>query len=308
MKKILLCTLLIIFSQQFVSASLVNRVVALVDGKSITLFELDARMRHLIGLFDDVDISQIPESQLRQTQQQVLQQMINDLLLKQEAEKFGIEVTQREISNHIEQIKIENNFTKEQFEQTLRQQGLTREVFEDQIKDSIIRQRVLSMMVRRKIVVTQDEIKAYYQNNIDQFAQEKQVHLKVILVPTKGHAQRVREEIMAGRMDFNSAAQEFSQGPNADEGGDLGFVAWNRLASDWRNALTGMTQGDISQAFEVRGAGALLKLVEGKSGGSIPMEEVKDDIREIIFDTKLDTRYDEYIQGLRSNAVIDIRL
>ncbi|MFN2269082.1 MAG: SurA N-terminal domain-containing protein [Desulfonatronovibrio sp.] len=310
MKKIVFSFLIIILfsaAHPVWSTSVVNRIVALVDGKTITLFELQSRLRHLLGLFEDVDIDEIPQDQLDQTRRQVLEQMVNDILLKKEAEKYGIEVGKREIENHIREVRSENNLSMEEFEEHLESEGLTLEAYKEQISDSIIRQRVLSMMVRRKVMVTSEEIESFYQKYTKEYQEEK-ISLQVILVPDVQQAESVREKITQGEMTFDQAAENFSKGPNASEGGDLGTVNLQNLAPEWQQALENLDPGEISSPFEVRGSGALLKLKETHSSGAIPLSEVEDKIREQIFNAKLDSRFEEYIEGLREKAVIDIRL
>jgi peptidyl-prolyl cis-trans isomerase SurA len=309
MKKILFFLLIIFLCAGHVNASTqVNRVVALVDGETITLFELQARLKHLLGLFEDVDIDDLPESQLEQTKRQVLNQMINDILLKKEADRFGIEVTKREIENHIDMVRSENNLSEDAFEEHLQKQRLTREAYKKQISESILRQRVLSMMVRRKVLVTMDEVETYYKENIAQYQEDTKVHLKVIILPDLEDAVRLRNEIARGEISFDDAAARFSQGPNPSQGGDLGFIDWQRLAPEWRQALDNLEQEELSQAFQVRGTGAMLKLIEKRPGGVIELSQVEDKIRQEIFDSKLDQRFEDYIRGLREKAVIDIRL
>lgn len=290
------------------STSLDNRIVALVDGETITLFELQARLRNLLGLFEDVDIDELPQDQLDHTRQQVLEQMINDILLKKEAEKYGIEVGTREIENHIREVRSENNLSLEEFEEHLENEGLTLDAYKKQISDSIIRQRVLSMMVRRKVMVTSDEIESFYKKYAGQYQEEKKISLQVILVPDVQQAASVREEITRGEITFDQAAANLSRGPNASEGGDIGTVSWKKLAPEWQQALDNLNAGEISRPFEVNGSGALLKLKETHSGDTVPLSDVQDKIREQIFNAKLDDRFEEYIQGLREKAVIDIRL
>ncbi len=309
MKKIIFLTILILVSVSHVNSSqLVNRVVAQVNGETITLLELQARVKNFLGMFEDVNIDELPEAQLNQARQQVLDQMVNDILLRLEAEKYGLEVTDREIKNHINRIISENDLSEEEFENHLRGEGLTLDAYKRQTRDSILRQRILSMMVRRKVLVTPDEIESYYKENISQFQEDKKVHLKVIIMPDLEKAARIREQISRGELSFDKAAADFSQGPNPAQGGDLGVVDWKRLAPEWRQELDNLQQGDLSEVFEVREAGAVLKVVEMRSGGAVPLSEVEEQIRERLFNAKLDQRFEDYIKGLQEKAVIDIRL
>ncbi|WP_291321324.1 SurA N-terminal domain-containing protein [Desulfonatronospira sp.] len=289
------------------SSTPVNRIVAHVNGESITLFDLEKRVEIFLGLFDDISLEDLPPHQRKETRKHVLEQMINDILMRQEAERFQIEVSDSEIQEHIERLKRNNNVSREEFKQHLQRQGMRLEDFEKQIRDSMLRQRVMNIMVRRKTIVTGGEIQEYYDKHQDDFQKQRKIHLKVLVVQQVEDASRILQAIRNGEYDFNQAAQKYSQGPAASEGGDLGMVRWDRLAPEWRDALKDLQAGEISEPFVMQGGGVLLKVREVSAEGSIPLEEVKDEIRNELFDIKLEKRFDEYIQGLRERAVIEVR-
>ncbi len=304
--------LLAAFSMLLVSfksaeASPVNRIVAHVNGESITLFDLEKRVEMFLGLFEDISLDELPPVQQEETRKHVLEQMINDILMRQEAERYQIEVRDREIQEHMERVKKNNNMSQEEFEQQLHAQGLSLEDYKDQIRDSMLRQRVMNIMVQRKTLVTSDRIKEYYEENIENFKQEKRVHLKVLVVPRVEEVESLLDKIKDGDYQFTEAAEKYSQGPAASEGGDIGMVRWDRMRPEWREALKDMQAGEISEPFAMQGQGVLLRIEEIHDEGAVPLEEVKEEIRDELFDKKLEKRFDEYIQGLRDRAVIDIR-
>ncbi len=289
------------------SRTTVNRIVAHVNGESITLFELQNRVEMFLGLFDDIDLDDLLPDQQMETKKHVLEQMINDILMRQEAGRYRIEVSSREISDHIQQVREGNNMNEQQFEEHLRRQGMDIQDFRQQVRDSLLRQRVLGLMVRRKTVVTQDEIKAFYEKNQSQYQREKKVSLQAIVLLEYDEAVRLLDQIKNGEYSFEEAAKKYSQGPAAQDGGDMGLVRWNRLAPEWHEALKNLEAGEISEPFAMRGGGVLLQVREILSSGNIPLEEVQEEIRNKLFEDKLDQRYEEYIQGLRDRAVISIR-
>ncbi len=300
-----LCFLIPLKSAQ--AGTAVNRIVAHVNGEAITLFDLQKRVEMFLGLFEDIELADLPPDQQKETKRHVLDQMINDILMRQEAERYQIQVSDRDIQEHIQRVQQDNNMDQEEFEKHLRMQGLTQDDYKRQIRDSMITQRVLGIMVRRKTVVTQDEIKEYFKANQENFQEEKKIHLQVIAVPDYDEAVRLLDRIQNGEYDFDSAAQKYSQGPAARDGGDLGLVRWDRLAPEWKEALKNLKPGEISEPFSVSGGGVLLMARDIQSERQIPLEEVKDDIRNKLFDDKLDQRFEEYIQGLRDRAVIEVR-
>ncbi len=298
---------LVLVTFKSAEASPVNRIVAHVNGESITLFDLEKRVEMFLGLFDDISLDELPPPQREETRKHVLEQMINDILMRQEAERYQIEVRDREIQEHVERVKQDNNMSQEEFQRHLHAQGLSLEDYKKQIRDSMLRQRVMNIMVQRKTVVTSEQIKEYYEDNIENFKEERKVHLKVLLVPRVEEAEKLLEEIKNGVYQFREAAEKYSQGPAASEGGDIGLVRWDRMRPEWREALKNMQAGEISEPFAMQGQGVLLRVEEIHDEGAVPIEEVEEEIRDELFDKKLEKRFDEYIQGLRDRAVMEIR-
>jgi len=111
-----------------------------------------------------------------------------------------------------------------------------------------------------------------------------------------------------GTISFDQAARQYSRGPGAAQGGDIGVLAWNDLAGAWRSALEGLEVGRMSPLFSVQDQPALLKLLDEKAGEVKPLPEVQDQIREKLMQPRLEARYDEYLDRLRDQSVIDIRL
>ena len=113
---------------------------------------------------------------------------------------------------------------------------------------------------------------------------------------------------MSGEITFEEAARKFSRGPGAKNGGDLGFVNWKDLAKEWKEAIKGLKQGEISSVFSLNNMGAILKVEELQSGETRPLKEVEDEIRKIIYQPRLEERFREYMRTLREKAIIDVRL
>jgi peptidyl-prolyl cis-trans isomerase SurA len=234
--------------------------------------------------------------------------MVNDLLLKQEAERFEISVSDVEVENRIDQIRQQRDLSQEDFEKLLDRQGMTLVEYKDRIREDIKKNRVLSSMVRQKVVVTEQEMQEYYQNNLDAYTKPKSVHLRLLLLQDRRELRTLRDRIRSGELSFPQAAREHSQGPGADQGGDLGRMDWADLAKNWKEALKNVTAHETSDIFPLQGQFALLYVEKIHSGGTRPLEEVRDQIRDRIYARKLEDRYQEYIQSLRSKAVVDVRL
>jgi peptidyl-prolyl cis-trans isomerase SurA len=301
--------LLVAFNATVVPAQdVVGRIVAVVNGEVITLFELNQRFRPFLEQFKGREFSEGEQRELLEAKRQLLERMVEEILLRQEAERLHMTVSDLEVQTQIRQLREEIGLTEAQFLEQLRLQGISKDLYKQRLRDELQRQRLLRFMVRRKVVVTSDEIRQYYESHQQEFFQERRVHLALILFSSRKQAENVLARVRGGEISFAEAARTYSLGPGAEQGGDIGKPAWRDLAADWRVALAGLAVGDISDIFLVQGRPAVLKYLAEERGEVLPLAEVEDQIREKLLGPRLEERYAEYIAGLRSRALIDVRL
>jgi len=289
-----------------VAGKLVNRIVAVVNGEIITLHELQTEIQGGVPGMEARGPENEKQAQARR--RRVLEAMINDTLLKQQAQRFEIQVSDAEIDNQIQQIQDENNLSQAEFEQAVQEQGMDLDQYREALREEIKKNRILSNMVRQKVVVAEDEMRAFYQEHKDDYKQPKQVHLGIIVHPRKSRLEKVRQDIVSGKTRFAQAAGSVSQGPGADQGGDLGRYAWEDLKPEWREILKNLEPGELSPVFTLQGNYALLYLKQFNDKKVQPFETVKEEIRQQLYARKLEARYKEFMQGLRDKAVVNIRL
>lgn len=286
----------------------VDRIVAVVNGEIVTLFDVNQQLQGYTQQFEGRALTQAQQETLVALQKKVLGQMVNDLLLRNEAERLEMVISDVEVKNQVEAFKKQHGLTEEQFLDQLKLQGMDRKDYEKKIREDIMRQRLIGAMVRRKVVVTEDEMKAYYDSHKEDFSQEKKVDLALILVDAGFDITSLRAKIKAGEISFTDAARKYSQGPGAKQGGDLGVVRWGDLGDAWKDALRGLGKGDVSAPFELNGNQAILYIKDYVSGEAAAYDDVKNSIRDILYRPRIEKRYEEYMDGLRTKAVVDMRL
>ena len=308
------------------AAELVDRVVAVVNGKLITLFDVNTRLADMVQQTQGVALKP-DDPRLDDLRRQVLESMITDLVIESEATKLKLTVSETEIDSQIEDIKKKNNLTQQQFVTELAKEGLTLKQFRDKLRVDSIKKRLLGFMVHRKVLVTDDEIRDYYEKNKGNLSTAKSVlgpkvsgGLGFIMVPNKKLAEELRAKINSGSMTFADAAKKFSIGPGRDQGGDLGDVQVKDLAPPLRSALTAVPPGQVSEPVILDGKDVLLvqraasapaekPAAPATPAGSNPSyEAAKDQIQELLYKQKFDKLFQEYIDNLRSKAVIEVKL
>lgn len=326
-KCLILLGLLLALASPAHTAQLVDRVVAVVNGKLITLFDLDSRVAELVQRTQGISLPP-GDPRTEELRRQVLETMVNDILIEQEAARLKITVSETELDADIGAIKKKNNLSQEAFLAELAKEGLTLKEFRKRLREDSMKKRLLGYMVHRKVLVTDDEIRDYYEKNKGSLSTTRSLlgpkvsgNISFIMVPNKKQAEELREKISAGSLTFADAARKFSIGPGRDQGGDLGDVQAKDLAPPLRDALAAVPAGQVSRPVMLDGKAVLLmhrtaapaatpaKTAQPATAATGPsFESARNQIQETLYKQKFDKLFQDYMDNLRSKAVIEVKL
>lgn len=282
------------------AAQLVDRIVAVVNGEIITFQDLQQQIRLAVGQTPD-------QATAEKIAPQVLDAMIDDIILRQEAQRLSIEVSDSEVESEIRQFKVRRRLSDEDFERSLRLQGLTPEQFKERSREDIVKHKILGYMVRRKVVVTQEEIDAYLERNRADLTTERVVSLQMAVFADRDSANSVWTSLNGGEIDMAEAVARHSIGPKTDNG-VMSDVRWRELDDPWREGLRNLEAGEISQPFLIQDRWVIVKLLDRRDGERTETAAVDEEIREALMRPKLEERFKEYMAGLRGKAIIQKKL
>jgi peptidyl-prolyl cis-trans isomerase SurA len=298
-------------------AEITNRIVAIVNTDIITLHELNTSIKRITGLNAE-ELRVEDEERFYEAGRAVLDSLINDKITKQQITTLGIEIAQRDIDEAIEKVKRENNLTQEELIYTLRQEGITLEEYRESLKREIERFKLVNYEVKSKIVVTEEEVRNYYQSHVMEHTELPQIRLARIFLkvrdPNDKEEIEQRKNLGADILkrlregeDFCTLARIYSQGPAASEGGDLGWIRVSQLEPLLRKKIANLFPGEYTE-LEFAGSGfQIIRLVERQQGGEKPFERVRDAIHSKLFREKVEKRYASWLTRLRDESFIKIK-
>ena len=234
--------------------------------------------------------------------EEMLNRLVDEKLTDQEIKRNDIQVGEAEIDSTIERIKTANSFTDEDLRRFLEQDQMTMAEYREKIREQVLRTRLVNYQVKSKIVITEEEIRAYYDSHPEVYGGKIRYHLRNILmrVPdfstdaekqaVRDQMQQIQSQIEAGD-SFADLARTYSQSPAAAEGGDIGEFAKETLSPQIQAALDGLTPGqatavlDTDQGFQLFYVEAVNK-TEGK-----PLESVREEIHQKLFADVVDKKF-----------------
>jgi peptidyl-prolyl cis-trans isomerase SurA len=291
-------------------ADILERVVVRVNADIVTQSEFEARQ------IAAVQQARIPagqvEAYLRENNARLLQEAIDDLLLTQRAAALGIRVPASYLNQVLESIRKENNIESEaELVRQLRSENMSLADLRRNIERSAVRQEVLRSELQGKVKVTEAEARAQYEKDKATYVRAATVHLLEVVLPpaaTRAQAEEVVRRARAGE-DFGALARAESVGTTREEGGDLGNLSKGDLAPALEAVAFGLATGAVSDPVEVEGGGyRILKVQDRTEGHVVPFAEVKDQILDRLRQTRAAERYEAYLEGLRKDAVIELKV
>lgn len=299
-----------LIGSQPVIAAPISRIAAVVNGDMITARELDLQVQAELKA-KKIDPKK-NASQVSDIRRAVLNSMIDEKLVYQQAAKEKLSASEEEIDKFIEQMVKESNLTPEVFRQQLAKEGLTQKELREQAKFRIISQRLMARNVAGKVVVTEEEINDYYRRNMSGMTSGR-ARVALLVYPADVNAEKWAADIASGRVSFAEAARRVSVGPNPRDGGDMGFVDIADMAPALVQQIAGMKKGQVSPLLDMGHTKAQISLLDVEQSENADMKDIKPDpgtarqIEQILRQPRLRERFEQYTAELRNKALIDIR-
>lgn len=303
-------TLLIILSLMLpvgLHCEVVDRIIAIVNDDIITLKDVE-RYVHVEKQGKYTSINEY----LRNLElKEKIDIFINDMLIKQQAKKLKIDISDREIEGIIENIKKQNLITETELREQLKKENITYKSFQDGIRMNILRSRVLARVISPEVNITENNLKEYYNKHVGEY-REEEFRLKQIFVSGQrqdgAHRVTAAYKLLSEGKPFEEVAKEFSDDPSAKTGADIGYVKKEDLMPQLKEPLAQITPGSYTQIIQTPYGFHILKLMEVKKSDTLPFETVKDTIRERIVFDESEKRYKEYIDKLRKSSYIEVKI
>lgn len=296
-------------------AEVIERIVAKVNGEIITKTELDEEVRATLQRLGPA--ANPEEEQRRQTEvrQRVLDRMIDNRLILQVAEDRGLRVPPRYFEEWKATLMEESNIADE--EELLRQlelQGMSLEDLRKQFEEGVLIQEIRRMEVDNKISVTEQEIERHYHEHIADYTEPARARLREIVVrfdetneaEAESKARRLLQDIRQGA-DFADVARLHSESSSRQAGGDLGFFERSELTAPLSEVAFSLNVGEVSDVIRLEKAFYIIRVEEKTEERTRPLEEVRKEIADTLFEEKLDEQSKRYLSRLREQAIIDVR-
>jgi peptidyl-prolyl cis-trans isomerase SurA len=315
--------LLALLASSPIRAEILEQVLVKVNGDIITKTEFELRqvqeLRNRPALANVSPSSPELQKAIMEVTPELILSAVDELLLVQRGRELGYAMGDEQFKNVLENIKKENKIeTEDQFQQALRESGMTLPELRQQIERSMLVQRVQQTDVMEKISVTEEESHTYYDGHRNEFTTPAEITLREIFIEVpqderginvaadddaRAKAEDVRKRLLAGE-PFPRLAAEFSAAPSKANGGLVGPLKEEDLATALQKLISAMKVSDVSEVMRVPRGYQVLKL-ESRSETKIrAFDDARDDISRKVANRKMQGELMKYLDRLREQATI----
>ncbi len=297
----------------------IDRIVAIVNNDVISLDDLNTRLKPYLEKIKSMGYPSDKERQMVfKVRDEILGQLIDQKLTDQEIAKNKITVSDTEVDSAIERVKKSSSYTDEDLRRALAKDGMTMAEYRKRVKEQLLRAALINREIKSKVVVTKEDIKAYYASHPELHDLDDKYHLENIYVVypenmdagLRGQYQKKMEDILkelkAGKA-LDEVLKASSGGQIAVKGGDLGSFTLTSLNPKIQDALKTMKPGDYSGIIETDQGCQIIQLKDiTKAASGEALNAANTDVENKLYKEMLDKKFVQWLDDLRSKSTIKI--
>ncbi len=257
----------------------------------------------------------VPEDQKKAMRSNAIDKLIDRELLYQKGVEMDLKPEPEAVEVEVE--KVRKRFPNEDaYEKGLEQMGITEDMIRANIHQGIVIRDLVQKEIEPKVQVTDAEVQKFYEENQQFFKKPEEVKASHILVkvdPEAGDGDKkkamdkikdVEKQVDEGG-DFGELAKEYSEGPSAPKGGDLGFFKRGQMVKPFEDAAFALAVGDVSDIVETRFGYHLIKVTDKTPEGTVELKDAEERIRNYLKQNRTVEELNKYVAELKKDAKIE---
>ena len=229
---------------------------------------------------------------------------------------MGLEVKDRELKKELKKV-IESYPSRKVFDERLQAGNFTTDDVLNEIRRNKLVDLVYQNQVVEKVLITEEQAREYYEKNKEKFVQPVQIHLRNILLKVPPLADDFEKKTLRNKSEaivkklregltFDDAVAQYSEGPDKEKGGDMGWLHKGRLAPEIEKAVVELKSGEIAGPFETFKGFYVFRLEKILPERMSPFDEVKEKLIAGLKERAVEERGKAWIEELKSKAKIVI--
>ncbi|MGG4268562.1 peptidylprolyl isomerase [Peribacillus simplex] len=232
-----------------------------------------------------------------------LNKLIDDKLIKLEADKEGINITDAEIQKEMD-ILAETSGGEKALMQKLEASGVSIAA----LKKELVVHLQTKKLIEPRSTVTDDEINTYFKENQNSFAQGEQVEASHILVENEKTAKKVAKKIAKGGVFTKLAAEYSTDTGTAKKGGSLGYFSKGDMVKEFEDVAFELDIDQVSDPVKSKYGYHIIKVTGKKEAKKANFEDSKKEVKAELLSEKSKEVYSKWLAEVKEKHEITNKL
>lgn len=249
------------------------------------------------------DISDLTSQEQLQLKGQLLKQLIDRELILGEANRLNVQLTPDEFDAAM--IEVRGNYTEEEFTDVLQQTGNIPERWIAALKLRLLTTKVSAAALISQVQVSDKETEDYYKKHREEFRRPVEIRARQMLFKTRDEANRILKLLKDGG-DFAALARQYSQSPDRENGGDLGYFSPGQLPIEFDAVLFKLQVRQVSDPVASPYGFHLFLIERKRKAGLRPYAAVKAEIAAKLYQQKEEAAFHQWLENLQKSTETNI--
>ncbi len=294
------------------NAKIVEQILIRVNSQIVTRADFEKRKATVVASMQQSLKGDELTERMKTVDADILRHLTDEMLLIERAKQlYDLE----KLIDFQQDSFMQNNGikTKGELEEKIRKEGLTLAQFRDEILHFGVPDFVRSREIRSRLMISNADIEAYYDAHPDDFIGRNRRRVRQILLDPAKHAgaeletrrAEIEKALGAKTEEFARIAGGMSDGANAADGGDMGFVKPKELRPEFDQVIFALKEGEVSAPVTVGGKTFWFKVEAIEGEGRQPLAIVHDEIEKQMQNQRYPEAAQKFLAELwRNNYVV----
>jgi len=239
------------------------------------------------------------ESKIQSMKLDLIDRLIEDHLILQEAKKSGIRIDQSRINARIAEIK-KHYASDRAFQDAIAKQGLVQADIEKKIREQLLMQAIIEIKIKSKIIINPLEVTEFYQQNIENFKLPEGREFESLSIKDADLSREIFAKLRSDG-DFQEVAKVYSLNVNKFNSTQKG-----QLRGDIEEEIFKLQPGEISNPIKIEDSYYIFKLNSINPPRQQTLSETQDEIYTFLFNAKMQEALANWLEELKKHSYIKI--
>ncbi|MBN1833650.1 MAG: peptidyl-prolyl cis-trans isomerase [Deltaproteobacteria bacterium] len=239
----------------------------------------------------------LTDQSIKETMDSLISRLVDEYLVLEYGRQNGITISEQELESEVEDAK--EGYPEEKFfQEMLLRRYLNYDEWKEGLRRHLLIKKIIEKIYEGIPAITAEEINAYYISHETEFTQPPMVKFSQIVTHSEDEAKGLRERLLKGE-HLDNLARQYSTAPEAEDGGEVGWISQDALDESIDEALSSLPVGEISPVVKTPYGYHIFQVDAKRPEGPKSLEEARDEIETILILQKQEVLYSKWIIKLR---------